>query len=54
MPTKLRLEGKGNCLTMDRFDTEQRLSAKILIDWAEALFQDLKVTYPNGPAMNIM
>ena len=35
MPMKLMLEGKVNWLTKDRSDSEQRLSAKILIDWAE-------------------
>ena len=48
MPIKLRLEGKGNWLSKDRSDSEQRLSVKILVDWAEALLQDLKVTVPYG------
>ena len=52
MSIKLRIEGKVNWLSKDRSDREQRLSAKILVDWAEALLQDLKVTAPYRTTMN--
>ena len=52
IPIQLRLEGKVKWLTKDRSDSEQSLSAKILVDWTETLLQDLKVTYPNGSHIN--
>jgi hypothetical protein len=47
MPIKLRLQGKVNWLSKDRSVSEQRPSVKILVEWAEAFLQDLKVTSPD-------
>ena len=51
IPIQLRLEGKVKWLTKDRSDSEQSLSAKILVDYVETLLQDLNVTYANKSNM---
>jgi hypothetical protein len=42
MPVKLRLTGSVSWLASDRSDENQRLTAKVLIEWSEALLKDLK------------
>ena len=48
MPVKLRLTGAASWLASDRSDENQRLTAKVLIGWSEALLKDLKRLAPTG------
>ena len=42
MPVRVRLPGSVSWLHRDRSDEKQRLTAKFLIAWSEAIFKDLK------------
>ena len=42
MPVKVRLTGSVSWLASDRSDQNQRQTAKVLIEWSEALLKDLK------------
>ena len=48
MPVKMRLTGSVSWLASDRSDENQRLTAKVIIDWSEAILKDLKRLAPVG------
>ena len=48
MPVKVRLNGSVSWLAENRSDENQKLTAKILIEWSEALLKDLKRLSPYG------
>ena len=48
MPVKVRLNGSVSWLAENRSDENQKLTAKILIEWSEAPLKDLKRLSPYG------
>ena len=48
MPVKVRLNGSVSWLAENRSDENHKLTAKILIEWSEALLKDLKRLSPCG------
>ena len=48
MPLKMRLIGSVSWLASDISDENKRLTAKVLIDWSEAILKDLKRLAPVG------